>query len=42
MAIELLICHQILMLKRFVDLLILESVSIIYATAVFCLKRRQA
>jgi hypothetical protein len=30
------------MLKRFVDLLILEAVSIIYSTAVFFLKRRQA
>jgi len=30
------------MLKRFVDFLILEAVSIIYSTAVFCLKKRQA
>jgi len=29
------------MLKRFVDLLILEAVSVLYATAVFYLKRRQ-
>jgi len=30
------------MLKRFVDLLILETVSVVYSAAVFCLKRRQA
>jgi hypothetical protein len=30
------------MLKHLVDLLILETVSVVYSMAVFCLKRRQA
>jgi hypothetical protein len=30
------------MLQRLADFLILEAVSIIYSTAVFCLKKRQA
>lgn len=30
------------MLTRFVDILILETVAVVYSVAVFCLKKRQA